>query len=162
MTIYNHLRCPCDTQKNYQTCCGYYHVHLNAPSPLALMRSRYTAYTLGLLDYIEATMFGKALERFHDDAHSLANSRQTFVNLTILSATESDNFGEVEFKAYYIDEQDRLHCLHEKSQFIKNNENWYYIDGELYPAESKHLLKNTQCPCQSGKKYKQCHQHKPT
>ncbi len=49
-------RCPCSSNKNYADCCGRY---LNggevAPNAEALMRSRYTAYTLGRGDYLLAT-----------------------------------------------------------------------------------------------------------
>lgn len=40
--------CPCGSQIEYKSCCGVYHQGARvAPTPEALMRSRYTAYSLG-------------------------------------------------------------------------------------------------------------------
>jgi len=54
-----HAACPCDSGKTYADCCGPWHAGLvqgvHAPTPEALMRSRYSAYGLGLIDYLLAT-----------------------------------------------------------------------------------------------------------
>src|SRR5512135_3050016 len=58
VTIDARVPCPCGTGLSYAACCGRWHSgeqHLAAPSPEALMRSRYTAYTLGLTEYLLAT-----------------------------------------------------------------------------------------------------------
>lgn len=50
--------CPCGSGQPYASCCGRWHggpLHLQAPTPQALMRSRYSAYVLGLHDYLLAT-----------------------------------------------------------------------------------------------------------
>src|ERR1035437_9077691 len=51
--------CPCDSGQSYAACCGPWHsglaVGAHAPTPQALMRSRYSAYVLGLIDYLLAT-----------------------------------------------------------------------------------------------------------
>ncbi|MBN8494740.1 MAG: hypothetical protein J0M00_25265 [Burkholderiales bacterium] len=50
--------CPCSSGQPYAGCCGRWHggpLHLQAPTPQALMRSRYSAYVLGLHDYLLAT-----------------------------------------------------------------------------------------------------------
>jgi SEC-C motif-containing protein len=47
--------CPCGSGAPYAGCCGRWHagaLHLQAPTPQALMRSRYSAYVLGLHDYL--------------------------------------------------------------------------------------------------------------
>ena len=55
----NHAPCPCDSGQTYVDCCGPWHAGLlqglHAPTPEALMRSRYSAYVLGLPDYLLAT-----------------------------------------------------------------------------------------------------------
>ena len=54
-------RCPCGTGEVYGACCGRYHSRfaqageLTAPTPEALMRSRFTAFAVGLPDYLLAT-----------------------------------------------------------------------------------------------------------
>jgi SEC-C motif-containing protein len=60
----------------------------------------------------------------------------------------------VEFKAYYIFAK-KQHLHHEKSVFIKENDMWKYVDGEIY-EDKVEFLKNTQCICGSGLKYKRC------
>ena len=51
--------CPCDSGQTYVQCCGPWHQGLGlgvfAPTPEALMRSRYSAFALGLVDYLTAT-----------------------------------------------------------------------------------------------------------
>ena len=44
--------CPCQSGLRYKRCCRPLHQGAPAPSPEALMRSRYSAYALGLVDYI--------------------------------------------------------------------------------------------------------------
>ncbi|MCI5052677.1 MAG: SEC-C domain-containing protein [Simkaniaceae bacterium] len=53
------MLCPCHSQKEYKECCQPYHNGTPAPSPLKLMRSRYSAYALGLVDYILSTQIEK-------------------------------------------------------------------------------------------------------
>ncbi|EOX3103618.1 SEC-C metal-binding domain-containing protein, partial [Vibrio cholerae] len=45
-------------------------------------------------------------------------------------------------------------CLEERSRFLKENNCWFYIDGE-FPAAIKQG-RNDPCACGSGKKYKKC------
>jgi len=44
--------CPCGSGATLAACCGPYHAGGAAPSAEALMRSRYSAYVLGLIDYL--------------------------------------------------------------------------------------------------------------
>ena len=47
--------CPCNSGKDYRVCCGLYHEGEVAPTPTALMRSRYSAFALENADYLLAT-----------------------------------------------------------------------------------------------------------
>ena len=47
--------CPCGSGKSYAVCCGLLHTGAAAPTAEALMRSRYSAYGLGLEPYLLAT-----------------------------------------------------------------------------------------------------------
>ncbi len=47
--------CPCDTGKPYPSCCGRFHDGRPAPTAVALMRSRYSAFALGLGSYLLET-----------------------------------------------------------------------------------------------------------
>ena len=54
-----HTPCPCQSGQAYGECCGVWHhgidESVHATTPEALMRSRYSAYVLGLLDYLLKT-----------------------------------------------------------------------------------------------------------
>ena len=47
--------CPCGSGNLLDACCGHYHAGTVAPSAETLMRSRYSAYVLGQVDYLVAT-----------------------------------------------------------------------------------------------------------
>ena len=47
--------CLCGSGRPYETCCGRFHAGEPAPDAETLMRSRYSAYVLGLEDYLQAT-----------------------------------------------------------------------------------------------------------
>ena len=55
MTPTNELICPCGSPLALDECCGRYHQGAAAPDPEALMRSRYSAFALGLNTYLLAT-----------------------------------------------------------------------------------------------------------
>ena len=71
-------------------------------------------------------------------------------------AINENQFGYVEFIASYID-GNTLCKLHERSRFIFDNQQWFYLDGDLTPHQSKNIGRNENCPCLSGKKFKRCH-----
>ncbi|MDX1560486.1 MAG: YchJ family metal-binding protein, partial [Marinobacter sp.] len=50
-----HQSCPCGSGKPYLECCRPFHQGDPAPSPEALMRSRYAAFVLNLPDYLQTT-----------------------------------------------------------------------------------------------------------
>ncbi|MFX8410434.1 YchJ family metal-binding protein, partial [Acinetobacter baumannii] len=47
--------CPCGSRLLLSECCGRLHAGARAPSAETHMRSRYSAYVLGLEDYLLAT-----------------------------------------------------------------------------------------------------------
>lgn len=92
------------------------------------MRSRYTAYHDLKLDYIAASMKPPASLGFEPAAsHEWAKTAK-WVKLEVIAHTESGNEGTVEFKAYYLQKGKQKH-IHEISQFRRDGDRWYYIDG---------------------------------
>jgi SEC-C motif domain protein len=150
--------CPCGTEKMYQVCCEPYITHQKIPaSPEALMRSRYTAYTLADVAYIKQTMQGHALFGFDEASAARWAKRVAWLDLHVINTpTPSDITGHVEFRARFI-EDGCLHTLHEVSEFLHEAGRWFYVDGEQVPKAPEKLARNSMCPCKSGKKYKQCH-----
>ncbi|MCH9609826.1 MAG: hypothetical protein S4CHLAM45_09110 [Chlamydiales bacterium] len=111
--------CPCHSGKPYETCCAPYHNGEAPPSPLALMRSRYSGYALGNIDYILKT--GVQDENSRKGLEHFCNETQ-FVGLEILE--ESGN--TVTFKA--ILERDGVDTSFiEKSLFEKRDGRWIYL-----------------------------------
>jgi SEC-C motif-containing protein len=125
-----------------------------AKSALELMKSRYSAYCVADLGYIESTTTPNKLDK--QDIAFLTNwsKNSTWQHLEIVDNSEDTNSGMVEFKAYYIYEKVQR-CHHEKSTFVKIDDVWYYDEGELF-EENFRIGRNDECICGSGKKYKKC------
>lgn len=153
--------CPCGSKQAYASCCEPYIQNKQHPStPELLMRSRYTAYCLANIDYIKATMRKKAALGFDEHDASRWSKRVTWINLKVINTEMDDlNKGYVEFIATFVDIS-VLKSIHEKSEFIKENGQWYYVDGIQYgngTSVRQIISRNTQCPCDSQRKYKNCH-----
>jgi SEC-C motif-containing protein len=110
-----------------------------APTPEALMRSRYAAYSLGLGEYLVNT-----LSEAHPDravpreqlARSLSQARQTlrFLDLLVLHASTAADRGEVLFRARVF-ERGTDRSFAELSFFLREGSAWRYASGVLVPAE---------------------------
>jgi SEC-C motif-containing protein len=110
-----------------------------APTPEALMRSRYAAYSLGLGDYLVNTLAETHPDRAvpHEQlARSLSRAReaQRFLGLRILDASTADDRGEVLFHAR-IFERGTDRSFAELSLFVREGPAWRYASGVLVPAE---------------------------
>lgn len=118
-----------------------------APTPLALMRSRYCAYSMSRIDYIEKTMRDKALKGFNKE-EALAWSRQCqWQGLEIIQAKGNT----VHFIAHF-HFQGAQQTINENSLFEQIDNQWYYVGL----AREEKLSRNAPCKCGSGKKYKRC------
>ncbi len=147
------MKCPCGSEKEYQACCGAIHNGLRqAESPLELMKSRYSAYALGNGRYLVDTAVPE--NRYEADVELIEeHAKQTqWLSLQIVDASEENDSGMVEFKAFY-DENGTVKMLHERSRFVKLDGRWFYADGKLFDTK---VGRNDPCPCGSGKKYKKC------
>lgn len=154
--------CPCGTGNPLEDCCGpYLSGDALPPTPEALMRSRYTAFTRVDVPYIMETMTDSALDSFNPVSFQKWSQHLIWEGLEILDAPEAtgDN-GEVEFVASYRRSDGETFEMHERSQFEKVGDRWYYVDGYLPTHEPVHapekIGRNTPCPCGSGKKFKKC------
>ncbi|MGY5452716.1 YchJ family protein [Agarivorans sp. MS3-6] len=148
------LLCPCGSGSDYHQCCQPYISGLSTPASCEqLMRSRYTAFTLSDANYLWQTHHPDFRQGTMPTAFNQDDVNQWEKLQIILSCDFSNALGGiVEFKAYYR-ENGQLQILHERSNFIKADNCWFYTDGEFSP---KPLARNSSCPCGSGKKLKQC------
>lgn len=156
-------KCPCGSGKTYAKCCGLFIDNHKAPeTPEQLMRSRYTAYTLAQTNYISKTMREKALVGFDEFQSKQWAQKVIWIGLTVKQSTmETPDKGYVEFIAHWI-EKNHFCTMHERSEFHRMNNQWFYVDGvNLMTSLKKNQIKigrNSPCPCGSGKKFKNCHE----
>ncbi|MCW8841542.1 MAG: YchJ family metal-binding protein [Gammaproteobacteria bacterium] len=121
-------RCPCGSDKAYRDCCApLHHGAALAASAEALMRSRYCAYVLKLGDYLSATWHPSSRPQGLDISHD-ETPWQRLQIIDTVAGSENDDEGVVEFAAYFAGGQ-----LHERSRFVKEGGQWFYVDGELLP-----------------------------
>lgn len=157
------MSCSCGSGEPFEQCCSPFLAGAPAPTAEKLMRSRYSAYANGAIDYIVATHDPATRDEVNRDEVARWSSESEWSGLTIVATEaggESDDEGVVEFIARY-----RVggaeHAHHERSQFRKLDGRWHYIDGEIMkpaPVRAAPAVgRNAPCPCGSGKKYKRCH-----
>jgi SEC-C motif-containing protein len=121
----NANNCPCGQPFLYENCCEpYLKLTKMAPSPLVLMRSRYTAYVLENEAYLLATWHRTT----RPEALNLANNpiKTKWIRLEILDSTQQTHTGTVSFVAYY-KENGRLLKMAENSHFVFENQQSYYV-----------------------------------
>ena len=154
------MLCPCQSQKSFEECCQPFIEKQALPETAEqLMRSRYSAYATDNAQYIVDTYSKKTREK-----NTLADIQAwmkecRWLNLIIhqhsinpLTATQA----EVEFSAYFIHNK-QLCLMRENSRFERIAQQWYYIDGNIIENTAFEKIKrNEPCPCQQGKKFKQC------
>ncbi|MBC3910445.1 YchJ family protein [Undibacterium umbellatum] len=119
--------CPCGSTKSFDLCCGPYISGAAVTSTAeALMRSRYTAYTLNDEAYLRATWDERTCpkERItHDDPTK-------WLGLEVKKFKADGDNATVEFVARY-KIGGKAHRLHELSRFVRYEGKWFYVDGSF-------------------------------
>ena len=154
--------CPCGSGELFDACCGLLLDGVPAATAVALMRSRYTAYVRGAIDYLIETHDASTRGEL-DRAGIAAWSRETqWLGLEIVETVrggEADDDGVVEFVARG-SSGGKPFEHRERSQFRRRDGRWFYVDGKQprEPARVTAIVsRNEPCPCGSGMKYKRCH-----
>ncbi|WP_207478904.1 YchJ family protein [Arenibaculum pallidiluteum] len=154
--------CPCASGKEFGACCGpFLSGEAVPPNPEALMRSRYSAFAVGNIDYLESTLLPGTGEDF-DRAQVTDWARNSEWTGLEIRATEGggpdDDAGMVEFVARFrTGGKDYVH--HETSRFARQDGRWWYVEGSMGPRQrvvGPKVGRNDPCPCGSGKKHKKC------
>lgn len=120
--------CPCGSGATFGDCCGPILAGDLAPTALALMRSRYTAFVVGDAAHLERTWHpGTAPEDVQLDPAT------RWEGLEIIEAVDGapgDKRGIVEFRARWR-ERGQTGELHERSRFVWQSARWWYLDGRV-------------------------------
>jgi SEC-C motif-containing protein len=122
------LRCPCRKKSEtvvYEACCGRFHAGEMAPTPEALMRSRYSAFALGKIDYLLATWHPSTRPKELN-----LDREEHWLSLRVESSeTAADGHaGKVTFVARWR-EKGTTRTLAETSRFVREAGKWLYVSG---------------------------------
>jgi SEC-C motif domain protein len=134
--------CPCHSQQAYAQCCAPYHAGAVPAEARLLMRSRYSAYALGLAAYLQNT-----LDATHEDASMGAGEFATMIgsaaksvaytSLNILYAADTAGGAHGDAEVLFIAglrESGRDVGFGELSFFNKKDGRYLYKSGVLVPS----------------------------
>ncbi|MCM2323466.1 MAG: YchJ family metal-binding protein [Oligoflexia bacterium] len=155
--------CPCGSGAQLSSCClPLIQGKESAPTAEALLRSRYTAFTRGDVDYILGTHHSRTRGEIKRDEIEDWSRNSKWLGLEIVQQDpgETADQATIIFCARYETEgKPQEHW--ERSLFEKEAGEWRFVDaqglqqGPYRRAEPK-VGRNDPCPCGSGKKFKKC------
>lgn len=171
------MKCQCGSNLDFAKCCGKYISGEEKPKTAEqLMRARYTAYAIGELGFIKATLASEVRKEFNIADAEKWSKQSKWLGLEIMTTEaggESDSKGVVEFLAKYTAQGQTIEH-HETAQFRKDNGEWFFVDGDAHThkegeghhhhhapkdpviREQPKVGRNDPCSCGSGKKFKKC------
>lgn len=172
------MNCHCGSQKSLEACCKPLIMGQAKPkSAEELMRSRYTAFVLCDIGYIKRTTAPEMRKGFDETGTKKWAETADWKGLEILKTEKGgpeDKKGVVEFQVTY-GEKGKVLEHHEVSEFRKDGEDWFFVDGEAHTheegqghqhhhhpkpqtvvREAPKIGRNDPCTCGSGKKFKKC------
>ncbi|WP_179334067.1 YchJ family protein [Winogradskyella costae] len=124
------MNCHCGNDKTYKACCEVFHLN-NGKTETAeqLMRSRYSAFVLADGNYLMATHHSSTRPIKEKKAIVKWAKSVQWIKLEVLETTkgsQNDTEGIVTFNAYFF-ENGNVDVIHEKSAFVKENDQWFYL-----------------------------------
>jgi SEC-C motif-containing protein len=121
-------QCYCGSNQVYADCCEPYLSGCDkAPTAELLMRSRYSAFVIGEAQYL--------LDSWHESTRPSRvrfDEKSQWLGLNIkkvIAGNPRDDTGEVEFVARFRVDGKAVR-LHERSRFVKEDDRWFYVDGD--------------------------------
>ncbi len=123
-------RCPCGSGADLETCCGPVIAGTRpALTAVDLMRSRYTAYGLGDIDYLRRSWASSTVPR---EVAMDPEIRWTGLSIVGTEAGQAfDNEGMVAFIARFVGVAGPRE-LRERSDFVRHDGRWVYLDGSPF------------------------------
>ncbi len=155
--------CACGSTLAYEKCCQPFHLGKSWPETAEkMMRSRYSAFAKGEVDYIFSTHHPATRGEVTPKEIEDWSKKSKWLGLQVVTCRdgkETDSSGQVEFVAEYeMDGENYKH--HEVADFKKQGDRWFFHDGRIvghsYHRETPKLGRNDPCSCGSGKKFKKC------
>lgn len=136
--------CPCSSGDPYSECCQLFHKGKIPENALQLMRSRYSAYSLNLPDYIIQTTHPGSPEYTEDYAGwrkkiSAFSLNSKFNQLEVLDFHENGPVASVTFVAHITQGKQDM-TFTEKSMFEKIRGKWLYRAGQLMEGKAPNLM----------------------
>lgn len=109
-----------------EDCCAPLHAGAPAPDAERLMRSRYSAFVLGNVDYLLATWHPS-----QRPATLTLEMGAKWLGLEIKDhAGTGEHTADVEFVARYRVAGQAVR-QHERSRFVREGAHWFYVDGDV-------------------------------
>ncbi len=123
--------CPCGLDIEFSKCCQLYITgNKQATTAEQLMRSRYCAYVKKEEAYLLSSWHPSTRPEKLDLEESEPDKWLGLKIVSKYAGKETDNDGEIEFVARF-KTNGKAHRLHEKSRFLKENGQWFYLDGDM-------------------------------
>lgn len=123
--------CPCMSKAPYQECCEPFHQGTKkAQTAEQLMRSRYTAYHLALVEYLIKTTHPDKLGPNYRSQLEKSKHDTSWKGLKIISTSMGgnlDKIGKVRFIANY-EMNGKEDSMEEHSRFKRYKGDWVYFD----------------------------------
>lgn len=129
------MNCYCSSGEKFDVCCEpFLSGAAKPPTAERLMRSRFSAYATGAIEYLIRSTH-PSTRKFHDAAAieewARANVWQRLEIVSKTAGESTDKKGTVEFKAFYADADGRPQIHHETSNFVKELGKWFFVDGKI-------------------------------
>jgi SEC-C motif-containing protein len=129
-----------------------------------LLRARYTAFSLGEVDYILSTHHSRTRHEVKREEIEEWSKSSEWLGLKIVQSEagkETDSQGTLLFCALYRSEN-KDHEHWEQSYFEKEDGQWRFLDAKGVKAgpvrrDAPKVGRNDPCSCGSGLKFKKCH-----
>ncbi len=161
------IECPCGSGASFAACCEPIITQTSlAATAEQLMRSRYSAYVTGAVDWVIDSNHAESRDDIDRSEIERWSSESTWQGLKIIDAYDGDEPDEafVRFRARYrLDGVNHVHK--ERARFLRIDGEWMFHSAlededdapQLVPVgPSSTVGRNDPCTCGSGKKFKRC------
>jgi SEC-C motif-containing protein len=158
------MPCTCGNPGSFEECCAPILAGTRpAPTAVALMRARYSAYAHGNIDFVFDSLAPESRHDFDRPSAEQWSRQSKWLGLEVVRTERGgpgDRDGVVEFIARF-EVQGQAVEHHEVATFRNDEGRWLFVDGQLRKQEpfrraAPKVGANDPCPCGSGKKWKKC------